>query len=62
MEWNLGHLVSVYLVLTRISVHTLQAIGLLIGMEDVPLEKQTEYLSALLTPLCQQVNFNYYIE
>ncbi|KAL6000004.1 hypothetical protein ACLOJK_034681 [Asimina triloba] len=33
----------------------LQAIGLLIGMEDVPPEKQSEYLSALLTPLCQQV-------
>lgn len=24
-------------------------------MEDVPLEKQSEYLTALLTPLCQQV-------
>ncbi|XP_058193799.1 exportin-T isoform X2 [Rhododendron vialii] len=35
--------------------HIFEAIGLLIGMEDVPLEKQTEYLSALLTPLCQQV-------
>ncbi|KAL3632068.1 hypothetical protein CASFOL_025052 [Castilleja foliolosa] len=35
--------------------HTFEAIGLLIGMEDVPLEKQSEYLSALLTPLCQQV-------
>ncbi|XP_022721605.1 exportin-T-like isoform X9 [Durio zibethinus] len=32
-----------------------QAIGLLIGMEDVPLEKQSDYLSSLLTPLCQQV-------
>lgn len=35
--------------------HIFEAIGLLIGMEDVPLEKQTDYLSALLTPLCQQV-------
>lgn len=25
-------------------------------MEDVPLEKQSDYLSSLLTPLCQQVN------
>lgn len=32
-----------------------EAIGLLIGMEEVPLEKQADYLSALLTPLCQQV-------
>nr|GMC51927.1 exportin-T isoform X1 [Ipomoea batatas] len=35
--------------------HIFEAIGLLIGMEDVPLERQSEYLSALLTPLCQQV-------
>ncbi|KAI7984844.1 Exportin-T [Camellia lanceoleosa] len=35
--------------------HIFEAIGLLIGMEDVPLEKQTDFLSALLTPLCQQV-------
>ncbi|XP_019198752.1 PREDICTED: exportin-T-like [Ipomoea nil] len=35
--------------------HIFEAIGLLIGMEDVPLEKQSEYLSALLTPLCRQV-------
>ncbi|CAK7356517.1 unnamed protein product [Dovyalis caffra] len=32
-----------------------QAIGLLIGMEDVPSEKQSDYLSSLLTPLCHQV-------
>lgn len=32
-----------------------QAVGLLIGMEDVLPEKQSEYLSALLKPLCQQV-------
>ncbi|KAK4837810.1 hypothetical protein QYF36_008618 [Acer negundo] len=32
-----------------------EAIGLLIGMEDVPVEKQSDYLSSLLTPLCQQV-------
>lgn len=37
------------------STVTLQAIGLLIGMEDVPLEKQSEYLASLLNPLCQQV-------
>lgn len=35
--------------------HIFEAIGLLIGMEDVPLEKQSGYLSSLLTPLCQQV-------
>lgn len=35
-----------------------QAIGLLIGMEDVPLEKQSDYLSALLTPLCHQVAYS----
>ncbi|KAG9141005.1 hypothetical protein Leryth_012587 [Lithospermum erythrorhizon] len=35
--------------------HIFEAIGLLIGMEEVPLEKQSKYLSALLTPLCQQV-------
>ncbi|XP_042492177.1 exportin-T isoform X1 [Macadamia integrifolia] len=35
--------------------HIFEAIGLLIGMEDVPTEKQSEYLSSLLTPLCQQV-------
>uniref|UniRef100_A0A1D1YNA1 Exportin-T n=1 Tax=Anthurium amnicola TaxID=1678845 RepID=A0A1D1YNA1_9ARAE len=32
-----------------------EAIGLLIGMEDVSQEKQSEYLLALLTPLCHQV-------
>ncbi|XP_059456969.1 exportin-T [Corylus avellana] len=36
--------------------HIFEAIGLLIGMEDVPPEKQSDYLSALLTPLCQQVD------
>ncbi|XVF25223.1 hypothetical protein REPUB_Repub13aG0194600 [Reevesia pubescens] len=35
--------------------HIFEAIGLLIGMEDVPEEKQSDYLSSLLTPLCQQV-------
>ncbi|OVA08343.1 Exportin-1/Importin-beta-like [Macleaya cordata] len=35
--------------------HIFEAIGLLIGMEDVPLEKQSEYLSSLLIPLCKQV-------
>ncbi|XP_002521319.2 exportin-T isoform X1 [Ricinus communis] len=35
--------------------HIFEAIGLLIGMEDVPSEKQADYLSALLTPLCHQV-------
>eukprot|EP01018_Ginkgo_biloba_P004887 Gb_29796 [translate_table: standard] len=36
--------------------HTFEAVGLLIGMEEVPVEKQSEYLSALLVPLCQQVD------
>ncbi|MED6226319.1 hypothetical protein PIB30_102497, partial [Stylosanthes scabra] len=35
--------------------HIFEAIGLLIGMEDVPPEKQCDYLSSLLSPLCQQV-------
>ncbi|KAJ1401077.1 Exportin-1/Importin-beta-like [Sesbania bispinosa] len=35
--------------------HIFEAIGLLIGMEDVPLEKQYNYLSSLLSPLCEQV-------
>ncbi|KAI4355426.1 hypothetical protein L6164_004202 [Bauhinia variegata] len=35
--------------------HIFEAIGLLIGMEDVPVEKQFDYLSSLLSPLCQQV-------
>ncbi|KAK7277040.1 hypothetical protein RIF29_18189 [Crotalaria pallida] len=35
--------------------HVFEAIGLLIGMEDVPPEKQSDYLSSLLSPLCQQV-------
>uniref|UniRef100_A0A7C9A2R2 Exportin-T n=1 Tax=Opuntia streptacantha TaxID=393608 RepID=A0A7C9A2R2_OPUST len=35
--------------------HIFEAIGILIGMEDVPVAKQTDYLSSLLTPLCQQV-------
>lgn len=35
--------------------HIFEAIGLLIGLEDVPMEKQSAYLSSLLSPLCQQV-------
>ncbi|CAI0470706.1 unnamed protein product [Linum tenue] len=35
--------------------HIFEAIGILIGMEDVPLEKQSEYLASLLTPLCRQI-------
>ncbi|KAK9131413.1 hypothetical protein Sjap_011900 [Stephania japonica] len=35
--------------------HIFEAIGLLIGMEEVSPEKQSEYLSSLLTPLCHQV-------
>ncbi|XP_050233618.1 exportin-T [Mercurialis annua] len=35
--------------------HIFEAIGLLIGMEDIPPEKQADYLSSLLTPLCRQV-------
>ncbi|XP_031497601.1 exportin-T [Nymphaea colorata] len=36
--------------------HIFEAIGMLIGMEDVSPEKQSEYLSLLLIPLCQQVD------
>ncbi|XP_010431496.1 PREDICTED: exportin-T-like [Camelina sativa] len=35
--------------------HIFEAIGLIIGLEDVPAEKQSKYLSLLLTPLCQQI-------
>ncbi|EPS71317.1 hypothetical protein M569_03439, partial [Genlisea aurea] len=35
--------------------HIFEAIGLLIGMEEVPPEKQSHYLSVLLSPLGQQV-------
>ncbi|CAL9054794.1 unnamed protein product [Musa banksii] len=35
---------------------TFEAIGLLIGMEDVPLEKQSEYLAAFLNPLCEKLS------
>ncbi|XP_028226950.1 exportin-T-like isoform X2 [Glycine soja] len=35
--------------------HIFEAIGLLIGTEDVLPEKQSDYLSSLLSPLCQQV-------
>lgn len=35
--------------------HIFEAIGILIGMEDVPVERQSGYLSSLLTPLCHQV-------
>ncbi|XP_072971935.1 exportin-T [Typha angustifolia] len=34
---------------------TFEAIGLLIGMEDVPPQRQTEYLANFLNPLCQQI-------
>ncbi|XP_011625319.1 exportin-T isoform X2 [Amborella trichopoda] len=36
--------------------HIFEAIGLLIGMEEVSPDKQSEYLSALLVPLCRQVD------
>ncbi|KAH7291557.1 hypothetical protein KP509_29G021800 [Ceratopteris richardii] len=36
--------------------HAFEAIGLLLGMEELSEEKQTKYLSALLLPLCNQVN------
>lgn len=36
-----------------------QAIGLLIGMEDLEPEKQSDYLSSLLTPLCHQVTVRF---
>ncbi|KAF7814037.1 exportin-T [Senna tora] len=35
--------------------HIFEAIGLLLGMEDFPPEKQSDYLSFFLNPLCQQV-------
>ncbi|KAI6691631.1 hypothetical protein NL676_028459 [Syzygium grande] len=35
--------------------HIFEAIGILIGMEDVPLDRQSGYLSSLLIPLCRQV-------
>ncbi|KAG0451677.1 hypothetical protein HPP92_026306 [Vanilla planifolia] len=35
--------------------HAFEAIGLLIGVEEIPLEKQLEYLAALLKPLYQQI-------
>ncbi|KAL2345996.1 hypothetical protein Fmac_007281 [Flemingia macrophylla] len=35
--------------------HIFEAIGLLIGTEDVLPEKQSDYLSSLLSPLCRQV-------
>ncbi|XP_047317021.1 exportin-T-like [Impatiens glandulifera] len=35
--------------------HIFEAIGLLIGVEDVSPDKQADFLSALLNPLCQQV-------
>lgn len=34
-----------------------QGIGLLIGMEDLAVDKQATFLSALLVPLCGQVCF-----
>ncbi|MCO5598110.1 hypothetical protein L7F22_052201 [Adiantum nelumboides] len=36
--------------------HAFEAIGLLLGMEELSEEKQTKYLSALLVPLCNQVD------
>lgn len=44
-----------FLPLLYANEHFQQAIGMLIGMEDVPVVKQSEYLSSLLTPFCQQV-------
>ncbi|KAF8084278.1 hypothetical protein N665_0726s0003 [Sinapis alba] len=35
--------------------HIFEAIGLIIGLEEVPAEKQSDYLSLLLTPLFQQI-------
>eukprot|EP00249_Psilotum_nudum_P020366 c27671_g3_i1 orf=86-3106(+) len=36
--------------------HIFEAVGLLIGMEELPVEKQTKFLSALLIPICSQVD------
>lgn len=41
--------------LLNIDLLSVQAIGLLIGMEDLPVDKQATFLSALLVPLCGQV-------
>lgn len=35
--------------------YVFEAIGLLIGLEDLPVDKQATFLSALLVPLCGQV-------
>lgn len=35
--------------------HAFEAVGLLIGVEEILPEKQSEYLATLLKPLCQQV-------
>lgn len=36
--------------------HAFEAIGLLLGMEELSEDKQTKFLSALLVPLCSQVD------
>eukprot|EP00250_Pteridium_aquilinum_P019445 c24434_g1_i1 orf=571-3564(+) len=36
--------------------HAFEAIGLLLGMEELSEDKQTKFLSALLVPLCTQVD------
>lgn len=37
-------------------IYAFEAVGLLIGLEDLPEERMSKYLSALLVPLCQQVD------
>jgi hypothetical protein len=41
--------------LLNVGLLSVQAIGLLIGMEDLSVDKQATFLSALLVPLCGQV-------
>lgn len=36
--------------------HAFEAVGLLLGMEELPEDKQRKFLSALLVPLCNQVD------
>lgn len=43
--------------LPNVGLLGMQAIGLLIGMEDLSVDKQATFLSALLVPLCGQVWF-----
>lgn len=54
-QFTRTHCVENDLLVAENGSHIFEAIGLLIGMEDVPVEKQTDFLSSLLSPLCQQI-------